>query len=310
MPKDRAVVRGRIALVLLLLFATSCSAGPTPKTTALNDDAITVASFNFPESELLAELYGLALRSAGYHVEFSLSLGTREQVEPALQKGLVELVPEYSGSALDFVAGPGSSSPDARATHAALARAMAARGISVLASSPAQDQNGFAVTATTASRYGLRDVSDLAPVASRLVFGGPPECAERPLCLPGLGSAYGLSFKAFVPLDEGGPMTVAALQQDQVQVALMFTSDGQIQAGDLVLLKDDRHLEPAENVTPLLRTEVLSRFGPGVAYVVNRVSAALTTDELRSLNAEVSDGRSPAAAASAWLAAHGLQTAR
>lgn len=303
--------RRRIAMVLLIVMvAAACSSGPAPKTTALNDDAITVASFNFPESELLAELYGGALRSVGFHVEFALSLGTREQVEPALQEGLVELVPEYSGSALDFVAGVGSSSPDPRATHDALASAMAARGITVLDPAPAQDENGFAVTAATAKRFGLRTISDLAPVASQLVFGGPPECAERQLCLLGLRSAYGLTFKAFVPLDEGGPLTVAALRQGQVKVALMFTSDGQIQSAGLVLLRDDRHLQPAENVTPLVRTEVMSRFGPRVADVLNEVSAALTTEELRSLNAEVSGGRSPQAAAADWLAAHGLHGAR
>ncbi len=303
--------RRRLIMVLsFVVLAAACSSGPAPKTTALDDDAITVASFNFPESELLAELYGGALRSAGFHVEFALSLGTREQVEPALQKGLVELVPEYSGSALDFVAGVGSSSSDVRATHAALASAMAARGVTVLDPAPAQDENGFAVTAATAKRYGLRTLSDLAPVASELVFGGPPECAQRQLCLLGLRSVYGLTFKAFVPLDEGGPLTVAALRQGKVKVALMFTSDGQIESAGLVLLKDDRHLQPAENVTPLVRTEVISRFGPRVADALNQVSAALTTEELRSLNADVSGGGSPQAVAADWLAAHGLHGAR
>jgi osmoprotectant transport system substrate-binding protein len=291
--------------MLLLLFVTGC-AGPPPRTTSLNDDAITIASFNFPESVLLAELYGQALRSAGFHVDFALDLGARELVQPALQRGLVEFVPEYAGSALDFLTGAGSASPNVRATHEALAAALASRAVTVLSPAPAQDRNGVVVTSSTARRFGLRAISDLATVASSLTFGGPPECRQRQLCLAGLGSVYGLSFKAFLPLDEGGPLTVAALEQGQVQVGLLFTSDGQIDAHGLVLLADDRHLQPAENVTPVVRDEVLARFGSGVAQMADAVSAALTTGQLREMNASVSvDGRSPGAVAAAWLASHG-----
>jgi osmoprotectant transport system substrate-binding protein len=292
-------------LVPIVLLA-SCGSGPAPRTTALVDNAITVASFNFPESVLLAELYAQALRSAGFQVELSLDLGARELVEPALQRGLVELVPEYAGSALDFVAGEGSASPDERVTHRALVLAMASRGLTVLAPSPAQDRNGIVVTRATATRYGLHSISDLGPIAPELAFGGPPECRERQLCLAGLASVYGLRFKSFVPLDEGGGLTVAALQGGQVQVALLFTSDGQIDANGFVLLEDDRHLQPAENVTPVIRTDVLTKFGPQLADVANAVSAALTTEDLQRMNAEIAAGRSPRAVASAWLSEHGL----
>lgn len=295
-------------LVPFLLLA-ACGSAPAPRTTALDDDAITVASFNFPESVLLAQLYGQALRSAGFRVEFALDLGTRELVEPALQRGLVELVPEYAGSALEFVAGEGSASSDERATHRALTRAMPSRGLSVLAPSPAQDQNGIVVTKETATRYGLRAISDLGPVAPQMAFGGPPECRERALCLAGLTSLYDLRFESFVPLDQGGALTVAALQAGQVQAALLFTSDGQIDAHGFVLLEDDRHLQPAENVTPIVRTDALTRFGPRLAEVTNAVSAALTTEDLQRMNSDIAAGEAPAAVAAGWLAERGIADA-
>ncbi len=298
--------RRRTAVLVSLLLLAACGSAPAPRTTALDDDAITVASFNFPESVLLAQLYGQALRSAGFRVELALDLGARELVQPALQKGLVELVPEYAGSALEFVAGQGSASADERATHRTLARAMASRGLTVLAASPAQDRNGIVVTKETATRYGLRAISDLGPVAPQMAFGGPPECRERALCLAGLASVYGLRFESFVPLDEGGALTVAALQAGQVQAALLFTSDGQIDAHGFVLLEDDRHLQPAENVTPIVRTDALHRFGPKLAEVTNAVSAALTTEDLQRMNDDIAAGEAPAAVAAGWLAEHGL----
>jgi osmoprotectant transport system substrate-binding protein len=303
------VRRWGTAMLLPFLLLAGCDTPRGARTTALDDDAITVASFNFSESVLLAELYGQALRSAGFRVELALDLGAREFVQPALQKGLVELVPEYAGSALEFVAGDGSASADERVTHRALAHAMASRGLTVLAASPAQDRNGIVVTSETATSFDLRTISDLRPVAPQMAFGGPPECPERPLCLGGLESLYGLRFESFVPLDEGGALTVAALQAGQVQAALLFTSDGQIDAHGFVLLKDDRHLQPAENVTPIIRTDVLTRFGPRLEEVANEVSATLTTDDLQRLNRDVASGGAPAAVAAAWLAERGMTDA-
>lgn len=194
-----------VTAVLAAILPVACGAGPPTEATAEGDDAITVASFNFPESVLLAKICAQALESAGFWVERQLNLGTRELVQPALQRSLVEFVPEYAGSTLEFVAGAGSASPDERATHRALAQALAARGIAVLAAAPAEDQSGFVVTRTTAGRFGLRTISDLRSVAEEFVFGGPPECLQRPLCLRGLSSTYGLTFDRFVPLDESGP---------------------------------------------------------------------------------------------------------
>lgn len=297
-----------LAAVVLLV---SCRPAEPRRTIAVGDDAITVASFNFPESVILAEIYSQALEGGGFTVDRQLDLGARELVEPALQRGLVEFVPEYSGSALTFVTkGETAVTADERATHRDLRSALAERGITALVPAPAQDKNGVVVTAETASRFNLTTISDLVPVASDLVFGGPPECPERPLCLPGLESAYGLKFRQFVPLDSGGPFTVQALSQGQVDVGLLFTTDGAIDANEFVLLEDDRLLQPAENVTPVVHEDVVERFGDDLVRLVNAVSAELTTEDLRVLNARVSIQGKPAGdVAAEWLADHDLPAA-
>jgi osmoprotectant transport system substrate-binding protein len=229
-------------------------------------------------------------------------------VEPALERGLVELVPEYAGSLLAFLTGR-TAPRDVAKAHAALAEELSSRGLVALEPAPAQDRNAIVVTSQTARRLGVDDVSDLARADEELVFGGPTECASRPLCLKGLETTYGLAFPRFVPLDEAGPVTVAALVSGQVDVALMFSSDGAIAVNAFVVLRDDRRLQPAENVTPVLASGIVSRFGPHVVDVINGVSARLTTRDLRTMNALVSvDGRSPAAVAAGWLVAEGFDT--
>ena len=302
-----AARRSSALVVVLALALTACVGAGVPADQARGDDAITVASFNFPESVLLAEIYARAIEGAGYRVEREVALGPRELVMPALLEGLVEFVPEYSGSGLQFLAGDGSTSPEHELTHERFAARLGALGVTALDASPAEDQNGFAVTPETAQRYGLRTLSDLAAVSAQLVFGGPPECLQRPFCIPGLERVYGIGFRdIFSNLDVGGPRTVSALAEGTVDVALLFTSDGAIDLNDFVLLEDDRRLQPAENVTPVIRQDVLDRFGPSLRETVNAVSALLTTSELRTLNAEVARGAAPEGIAARWLAANGL----
>ncbi len=136
--------------------------------------------------------------------------------------------------------------------------------------------NAFVVTKETAQRYALHDVSDLGTVAPRLILGGPPECPTRPFCLMGLEQTYGLAFDEFVPLDAGGPLTHAALDKGVIDVAVLFSTDPAID--DLVELADDRGLQPAENVTPLVRRSVVARWGAPLVEVVDSVSRRLTTE--------------------------------
>jgi osmoprotectant transport system substrate-binding protein len=310
----RTPERARVLLAVVLaaaFLAGACGRGlPPATTTALDDDAITIASFNFPESVILGEIYAQALQGEGYAVKRELGLGPRELVEPSLQRGLVEFVPEYSGSALEFLTGgEGLATSNERLTNDRLEEAFAERGVTVLAPAPAQDQNGYAVSRETSERHALRTITDLVPVAGELTFGGPPECPERSLCLEGLERLYGLEFAEFRQVDAGGPITVTALRSGTVDVALLFTTDAAIDQYDFVLLYDDLGLQPAENVTPVVRDEVVDAHGEAFVRLVDSVSALLTTGDLRDLNTRVALGETPKDVAAAWLAERGFSGA-
>jgi osmoprotectant transport system substrate-binding protein len=310
--KSRAVL---IAACVGLTVATSaCTSSCGHVSSAAGEPAgqhdavITVGSFDFPESVLLAEIYGQALAADNFPVQVLPDLGPRELVEPALMNGLLQVVPEYAGSALEFISlGHRSPTADVQATNRALAGALAGRGLLAARPAAAQNANAIVVTAATAARYGLRSIGDLASVAPRLVFGGPPECPERAYCLRGLQQAYGLHFRAFVPLDAGGPLTLQALRAGYIAVALLFTTDPNISARHLVVLTDDRALQPAENITPVVSRDAVARYGTRLLTLLNTVSARLTTDSLRALDAQVElAGHEPRLVAADWLRAHGL----
>jgi osmoprotectant transport system substrate-binding protein len=294
------------ALALTLLAA--CQQAPPPsRQTAGNGGTVVVASFNFPESELLAAIYGLAIRQAGIPVRLQLNLGPRELVQPALEQGLADLVPEYLGTALNSIR-PGAkvARDDPAAVRNALAVAFAGWHIQVLTPAAAQDQNGVVVTRATAARLHLRTVSDLRRVAGRLTIGGTPECPKRPYCLPGLRSVYGLEFAAFEPFDTQG-QRVTALLDGVVDVAMRTTTDGNLAAGNLVLLADDRHLQPAENVVPIVTDSAVARFGKRLTGALDEVSSRLTTNALLFVNWRVQvAGDDPVTEARAWLERQGI----
>jgi osmoprotectant transport system substrate-binding protein len=184
---------------------------------------------------------------------------------------------------------------------------VAGRGLVAARPAPAQDANALVVTTATAARYGLRSIADLAKAARGLVFGGPPECPGRAYCLPGLKRVYGLRFKSFTPLDAGGPLTLQALAAGYISAALLFTTDPSIPARHLVVLADDRGLQPAENITPLVARDAIARYGLRLLSTLNRVSALLDTGTLRSLDARVEiAGQNARLVAGGWLRAHGL----
>ena len=284
---------------------TATTAAPDTTAAGGGGDAIVVGSANFSESALVAEIYAQALEAEGFAIDRKLNTGTREIYKAALESGELDLVPEYIGTMLSFLGGTPTSDSDQ--THADLAEAWSPAGIAVLDFASAQDKNGFVVTADTAASLGLESVSDLEAHNGDLILGGPPECPEREFCLPGLETVYGLEFQEFKPLDVGGPLTVAALEGDEVQVGLLFTSDGVIKAKDFVLLADDKGLQPAENLVPAIRQEVLDAATGNLASALNAVSAKLTTPELIVLNARVGfDGEDPDKVAADWLTAQGL----
>jgi osmoprotectant transport system substrate-binding protein len=310
MTELRAMARAACLVLAVACAActTASSGAPATGRPARGSAVITVGSFDFPESILLAYLYADVLAGKGYPVRVLPDLGTRELVDPALMAGLIQLVPEYTGSALEFASlGRVHATANVTVTDAALARSVASRGLVIGRQAAAQDGNAIVVTAATAARYRLRTIADLARVAHRLVFGGPPECPERLYCLPGLRLRYAVRFREFVPLDAGGPLTRQALAAGDIKVALLFTTDPAIRARHLVVLADNRDLQPAENVVPLLRRDTVSRYGPGLLAAVNTLSARLSTAALTGLDAQVEqDGRAPRAVAERWVRAQGL----
>ena len=299
-------------MLLALVLGAACSTGvETPPRPA--DDAILVGAFDFGESEVLAHIYAGALEAEGYPVHVLDRVASRELMEPALEQGRVDLVPEYQGTLLRFL------DPDAAAASAgggrgrlarernALADLLQERGIVAAEASPASNSNVIVVTEETAARLDLADLSDLRRVDGDLVFGGPPECPTRPLCLLGLEERYELSFEAFQPLDAGGPLTLGALLAGDVDVALLFETDPDIEGHDLVVLRDDRLLQPAENVVPVLRTTIVDEHGDGVIETLDDVSEEITSDELQELNSDIDDEAiAPVDAANRWLDREGI----
>jgi osmoprotectant transport system substrate-binding protein len=294
-----------IGLAVALAFAACTSSAPVR---AENPDRITVASFDFAESELLAALYGGALEHRGFDVDLELGIGPREFVDPALARGLVDVVPEYAGTAVQFLRAPEAvDANDAAVTHRALVEAADRIGVTALAAAAAQDANAIVVSRATAERHDLATVSDLVPVAGQLVFGGPPECPQRPLCLQGLEATYDIHVGEFVALDVGGPVTLQALRTGDIDVGVLFTTDPALDDGDLVELRDDRGLQPAENITPLVVDDAIERHGPRLADALDAVSQRLTTPQLRELNQRVA--RQPERLrriANDWLESEGL----
>ena len=269
--------------------------------------AVVVGSFNFPESGLLAAIYVLALMQAGIPARLQPGLGPRELVQPALARGVVDVVPEYLGAALaglESVAGVAMSDPVA--VRRELARALAPYHVEVLQPAPAQGHNGLVVTAATADRLRLRTVSDLGPLAPQMVLGGAPEYQERPYGLPGLRRAYGLEFARFVPLATEQER-IDAVRQGVVDVVVAGTTGGYLAGGGLLLLADDRQLEPAGNIVPLVRAAVVARHGARLVDALDAVSARLTTGDLVSLNWRVTiGGKNVLAEARAWLERQGI----
>jgi osmoprotectant transport system substrate-binding protein len=305
----RAAARPVLWLLVFVLLGAGCDRAPAPPPPEdPRRPLIQLASFDFPESEILGELYGQALRQHGFPVEEVVQLGAREVVGPALEQGKVDMVLEYLGSALNFLNDRDRvATSDPALTHARLEQAFAPRGVSVLGYAPAQDRNGFVVSGDLARRHNLQTVSDLAPLAPQLSFGGPPECPQRPLCLKGLQDHYELRFARFEAMPSRA-VTAAALDTGEIDVGMIDTTDPNLvkPGADLVQLEDDRRLQPAENVVPVVRRELLDVYGPPLVRLCNSVSAQLTTADLTRLNLQVADGQPAAEAASGWLRAHSI----
>jgi osmoprotectant transport system substrate-binding protein len=285
--------------------AADVSAESTVAPAAVPDGpTITIGAQDFGESAILSEIYGQALAAAGYPVEQQSLGGYRDLVFTAFEGGDINFTAEYAAVASDFLA-PGTASSDIVETAEALRTALAPLGLVALDPSPAVDSNSFVVTPETAATLEAQTVSSLT---EDLTLGGPPDCAENATCIPGLIETYGIDLSAnFVPLDGGGPLTVAALEGGEIDVAILFSTDGIIADKGWVVLDDDKKLINADNVIPITTDEVIAAYGEAFTALVNSISAALSTEELTELNRQFGIDKEDAdAVATAWLETEGL----
>jgi osmoprotectant transport system substrate-binding protein len=266
-------------------------------------DVIKVGSANFTESRLLAEIYSQALEAKGVKVERSFGIGSREVYFPALKDGSIDLIPEYTGNLLQEI-DPQATATASDQVYQELTAKLPA-GLIVLEQSAAEDKDAVVVTQETAQRYNARSIADLAPHCGEIVFGGPPEFAERPYGLPGIERLYNCTFADFRSLDAGGPLTVAALTDGSIQAADLFTTDPTIADRGWVALEDPQNNFAAQNVVPLVNE---TKVNDQVRQTLNAISTALTTEALLQLNREVADAavNTVETVAKGWLTANNL----
>lgn len=297
-----------VALALVLGACTNGSSGGDTTTnqtdtTQGRETPVTVASFNFPESVVLAEIYAQAMEANGYTVERTLNLGSRELIFPEIEAGNIDVIPEYVGSAVQV----GFSLPAPAGLEEGvdtLRTSFAELGMTVLEPAPGEDKNVFVVTKALADSAGLSSIEDLAG-AGNLVIAGAPECEDRPTCYRGLVETYGLTNLTFESIQEGAAR-VAALESGDVDIALLFSTQPVITEKGFVALDEPRGIIAPENVIPVVRTALLDESGD-LAGLVDSISALITTDVLLDLNGRIElDAEDPADVAHAWLVENGI----
>ncbi|HEX9358169.1 MAG TPA: ABC transporter substrate-binding protein [Streptosporangiaceae bacterium] len=285
----------------------SGSGGSTSSSNPLAPSAakgtVVVGSANFPEDELLAEIYVLALQAKHVKVTSKFNIGAREVYYPQIQKGAISIIPEYNGALLTTSVDTSSTAATTAQVDSAL-NAKLPSTLEILTPSSAQDKDSVTVTEALAKKDHLKSISDLKPYAKNLAIGGPPEFKTRTDGLVGLKKNYGLTFKTFVPLDESGPLTLAALKDGKVQAADVFTTTPQIVTDKLVALADPKFNFAAQNVIPLVYKKAAT---PTITDTLNAISQRLTTGALLQMDkAIIIDHANYSTVASAWLKAVGL----
>ena len=302
--KTKLVAVAAVAAMILPLSA--CGGDPTTAGGSGDSSSITIGSANFPESELLAEMYAQALEAKGMKVQRKFNIGARELYLKALEDGSIDLIPKYNGALLAALS-PGGTVPADVSTPEEVYDALQEilpSGTETLEQSEAEDKDTLTVTSDTAEQYDLETIDDLKPVAAKLTLGGGPEFAKRYQGVVGLQKLYGIEFKEFKPLDPGGPLTKAALKKNDIQVANIFSTDSSIETDDLVVLDDTKNLFLAQNILPLIRS---SKVNGDVEESLNEVSQALTTEELTEYLAKVAvDKQDTATVAKEFLSANDI----
>ena len=290
----------------LLVLLSACTTGGGNKPT------VKIGSDGFYEAKLMAEIYAQALEANGYTVDrTSIGMGARKVSAPALESGTIDLKPEYIGSGLAFY-DPGKQTGDPAANAAALQTVLNGKGggITVLSYSPAADQNAFVVRPETATQYHLAKMSDLTAVAGQLKFGVATDCPTNPVCGQALKDAYGIDVANATLLSACDTPMVQALSGKTIDVGELCSTQPDIAVNGWVVLQDDKQTQPADNLAPLVRNDLLTKLGSNAdafKKILNDVSAALDTTTLTDLGKQVSvDKKDITAVAKAWLQSKGF----
>ncbi|TDV52445.1 ABC transporter substrate-binding protein [Actinophytocola oryzae] len=304
----KRVIAGAATALAATLALSACGGGggdPLAEDTSAGSgsgDSITIGSANFPESQLLAEIYAQTLEAKGVTVTRKFDLGSREKYMDGLKDGSIDLIPEYSGVLLQFFNKQAKevSSDD---VYGAL-KGVLPENLTVLEQSDAEDKDAIVVTKETADKWKLKSIEDLVPHCGETTFGGPPEIQQRPDGIPGIKATYNCTFKGFSAL-EPGAITTKALLDGTVQAADIFTTDAAIEANDLVVLEDPKNNFAAQNVLPLINKDKAS---DTVTKALNAVSAKLDTKTLLELNVALNAPDKPESAdvAKDWLSKAGI----
>jgi osmoprotectant transport system substrate-binding protein len=295
------------AVLIALAFLSGCGGdggrdgGARP---AKHGPLLTIGTKNFPEQFILGELYRQALEAKGFRVRLKSDIGASEIVDRALTAGSLDMYPEYTGVILSELA---NNHVRPKSAHAAYQMAKAfqqARGFTLLGMTPFSDQNALAVTPQYARRHKLRSIADIRRLPGEVLVGAPPEFRTRFEGITGLKQLYGLRNVRVKALKIGEQYP--ALDRGNVDMANVFTTDGQLVGSRYVLLRDPHALFAFQNVAPVIRADIARRY-PKLVAVIDSVSAKLTTEAMRRMNAAtVQKGQSPAAVARGFLRDAGL----
>jgi osmoprotectant transport system substrate-binding protein len=297
-------VHRKLALgaAMLAVVLAACSSGGGSKPT------IKIGSDGFYEAKLMAEIYAQTLEANGYTVNRDgIGLGTRQVTAAALDSGQIDLKPEYLGGGTAFYA-PGKQTGDSAANAKELQTVLTPKNITVLGYTPAQDQNAFVVRKETADQFKLSKMSDLTAVASQLKFGVATDCDKNPVCGEALKSAYGIDVANATKLSACDTPMAQALIGKTIDVGELCSTQPDIAVNNLVVLEDDKHTQPAENIAPLVRNDFLAKTDKAAFQkLLDDVSAKMDTPTLTELGKQIAvDKKDVAAVAKQWLKDKGV----
>jgi osmoprotectant transport system substrate-binding protein len=314
--QTRRLLAGVVVASTALLTACGSSSSSTPTATdsggssaPADKGTVRISGQNFTEAEIVADMYAAVLQKAGYTPSVHL-VDTRD-VYMKIVPDKIDVVPEYTGSIVEFLNGSyngANAKPitvsDPQKTIDAAQPLLKKKGITLLDPSPATDTNAFFVTKKYSDDNGVTTLSDLK--GKSVTLAAAPDCKGRLDCEGGLTSAYGIKVTKILPLGYASQQTYDSVLKGESQLGETSTTDGTLESQGLVLLDDDQHIQPAQNLVPMVSSAFLEAH-PDVAEPLNALMAKLTTEDLTKLNAEVSvDRQKPEDVAQQWLSDAGL----